>query len=559
MAQEDPSIPVITLNCDRFSAYVGKMLTVEDMQKWLPWLGIDIEESGSNYVKVEFNPNRIDFSSHAGIARAFRGLMEWETGLPRYEARKGNITLTVNQKVSEVRPYVLSAIIRDLKLDDEIIKEIIDIQEDLHWGLGRNRKKASIGVHNLDAVQPPFIYTTSEPRSSFIPLDEEKEMSLQEILKDHDKGREYRHLVELAPEYPLIVDRKGRVLSFPPIINSELTRISDQTKHFFIDVTGTDLNAIKRSLNVLVTALADMGGTIESVEVKYSHQTMSSPNLTPQKMKLRIDYAQRLLGLKFTFVEAIRNLQRCRLNAERESEGVLMVSIPAYRIDIMHEVDLVEELAIGYGFYKLTPTKPTTVTTGKGHEVSVLTNHARQIMIGLGFMEVLNFILTNEIDQYSKMKRRVKKAVKLVNPVSAEYTILREELLSGLMKNLSDNRHERYPQRIFEASDIIKVNLRRETGTERRVHVAGASCHATANFTEIKTFLEALLTNLGIKYDVNETKHPSFISGRVAKINHRGKGLGVLGEIHPEVLNNFKIENPTSAFEIDLEELLQKN
>ncbi len=219
-------MPVITLYRDRFSSAVGRQTTVEEMTKWLPWLGLDIEEVGSDHVKVEFNPNRIDFSSHAGIARGYSGLRGWKTGLPKYEVRKGKVALNVDPSVSEVRPYVLAAVIRNISLDYDSVRELMEMQEDLHWGVGRDRRKVSIGVHNMDTVHPPFSYVAREPKAvKFVPLDKTEEMSLQEILERHEKGVAYRHLVDWARKYPLIIDSKEQVLSFPPIINGELTRV----------------------------------------------------------------------------------------------------------------------------------------------------------------------------------------------------------------------------------------------------------------------------------------------------------------------------------------------
>jgi len=510
-------------------------------------------------VKIEFNPNRVDFSSYGGVARAFRGLMEWETGMPKYEVRKGEIFLEVDPTVSEVRPYVVSAVIRNVKLDYDAVRELMEMQEDLHWGVGRNRKKASIGVHNLDAVQPPFAYTTSAPNDvRFVPLDKTEEMSLQEILERHEKGIAYKHHVDWASRYPLIIDSIGRVLSFPPIINGELTRVDDRTRNLFIDVTGTEPNAISRSLNVLVTALADMGATIESVRVEYPDRVLVSPDLTPQRMTLMVDYANRLLGLRLSEAQTIRSLQKARLDARRVGKGVLEVLIPAYRIDIMHEIDLVEEVAIGYGLFKLKPTKPATVTTGREHRAGEMANYVRQIMVGLGFMEAMNFILANEVDHYQKMRRKVGRTIRLANPVSTEYSIVRQDLLPSLMKNLMDNKHQAYPQRMFEVSDVIEISEKAETRTERRLHVAGVSSHPTANFTEMKSHMEALLANLGLKnWKTKEIRHPSFLQGRVAAIYVRGGKIGVVGEVHPEVLNNFELENPTSAFEIDLQRIIK--
>ena len=527
------------------------------MAKWLPWLGLDIEEVGPDYVKVEFNPNRVDFCSHAGIARAFKGLMEWETGLPEYDVEKGNIVLKIDSTVGEVRPFMLAAVVHKIKLDGEVVRELMEMQEDLHWGIGRDRKKASIGVHNLDSVEPPFTYTTGEPDSvRFVPLDKEDEMSLREILEKHEKGVAYSHLIDWASRYPLLVDRKGGVLSMPPIINGELTRVDDYTENLFLDVTGTDLNAVTRSLNVLVTALADMGGTVETVEVKYPDHKIDSPDLSPEKMRLRVGYANELLGLRLSENKVIECLRKCRLDAKRINKGVLEGLIPAYRIDVLHEVDLVEEVAIGYGYYKLKPTRPTTVTTGKQHRINEVASYVRQIMIGLGFTEAMNFILTNEDTEYRKMRTEIGRVVRLANPVSMEYSIVRENLLPGLLANLSGNRHESYPQRIFEVSDIIVIDEEAEARSERRLHVAGVSSHPTANYTEIRSFVEALLTNLGIiDYKIKEVEHPSFLEGRVAELSVKRKKGGFLGEIHPQVLNNFELENPVSAFEINLKEI----
>jgi len=235
----------------------------------------------------------------------------------------------------------------------------------------------------------------------------------------------------------------------------------------------------------------------------------------------------------------------------------LEVRIPPYRIDILHEVDLVEEIAIGYGYYRLEPSLPPTKTSGKQHPVSRFANAVRQIMIGLGFIEVMNFVLTNERVHYLMMRVKPGKVVRLANPVSADYSICREWLLPSLMKNLSENKHENYPQRLFEVADVIRVDLRRETRSRRELHLAAVSAHAEANYTEMRSILDALFANLGLKdWFVKEGRHPSFLEGRTAKVYVGGRYAGVLGEIHPEVLENFDLENPVAALEIELESLV---
>lgn len=547
-------MPVITLNNERFSKFAERKLTLAEMVKWLPWLGVDIEEEGEDYVKIEFNPNRIDFCSYAGIARAYKGLRGWQVGLPEYHANPSTTTLVIDETVLKVRPYMLGAIVRNMQLDEDDIVDLMEMQEDLHWGIGRDRRKASIGVHNLDAVEPPFTFTAVKPESaSFVPLGETEEMNLGEVLEKNEKGKMYSQLVDWAPNYPLLIDKNGKVLSMPPIINGELTKVDRNTRNLFLDVTGTDYVAVKRSLNVLSTALADMGGTLEKVQVKCNTETVFSPELDSQKTILHSSYACEMLGLKLSDSEITQCLQKCRLGTRRANKGIIEVSVPAYRVDILHEIDLVEEVAIGYGYFKLKPTFPSSVTIGKSHAASKTADLARQIMVGLGFTEAMNFTITSENLQYVKMRREIGKPIKIANPVSSQFTIMRHDLLPGLMKNLADNKHESFPQRLFEVSDVMKLNSTLETRCERRLHVAAVTSHSTASFSEMKSNTVALIENLGLeRWKLQELDHSSFIKGRAVAISVGKKHVGIVGEVHPEVLNNFQLENPTAAFEVDM-------
>ncbi|MCW4034832.1 MAG: phenylalanine--tRNA ligase subunit beta, partial [Candidatus Bathyarchaeota archaeon] len=253
----------------------------------------------------------------------------------------------------------------------------------------------------------------------------------------------------------------------------------------------------------------------------------------------------------------IEALQKSRLDAKQVEKGVLEVAIPAYRTDILHEIDLVEEVAVGYGVFRLEPTTQSSRTTGKQHKVTVEASNVRQIMVGLGFTEALNFVLTNEEDHYVKMRQKPEGLVTLANPVSTEYSIIRNNLLPSLMKNLAVSKHHVFPQCMFEVSDVIKLDDKSETYTQRRIHLAAVSSHPNANFTEIKSILESLFTNLGFdNLTVKETNHPSFLEGRAATILLGNMEVGVVGEIHPEVLNNFELENPTGAFEVDLQKVI---
>jgi len=555
---EEGKIPVITLNCDRMSELLRKEVDSDELERTVPWLGVDIEEKTEEYLKVEYTPNRPDFSSQEGIARALRGFMEIETGLPKYEISDSGITLRVDPALAEVRPYIVCAVVRNVSFNEENIVELMGMQEDLHWAIGRDRVKASIGLHDLDRVKPPFEYRAVDPDGiRFIPLNWAVELTPREILKKHPKGITYAHIMAGKAKYPIITDINGDVLSFPPIINGVLTQITEETRNLFIDVTGTTMRDVSSALNILVTALAEGGARIESVKVEYPDEVITTPDLTPKSWTLRPDYVNRLLGLNLSSQEIVRCLEKVRMDAKLV-DGKIEVLVPAYRHDIMHEVDFVEEVAIGYGLYNLKPTLPKTVTIAKSHPYQKLSNLVRNILVGLGFNEVVSFTLTNIREHYDYM--RIKgKPVELLNPVSSDYNMVRDALLPGLIRILRTNKHEAFPQKIFEVGDIVVYDPKAETSATRKLNVAAAITDTEVGFTDIKAVAEALLRELGCEqWKFTPTSHPSFIEGRAALVEADGKVLGQIGEIHPEVLNNFDLEYPVGAFEYSLEPFLDR-
>jgi len=429
------------------------------------------------------------------------------------------------------------------------------MQEDLHWGIGRDRRKAAIGLHDMSAFEPPVYYEAVEPGAKrFVPLDAGEEMSLAEVLEKHEKGRAYGHLVAHSDVYPVVMDARGRVMSFPPVINSELTRIGPWTRDLFVEITGTDMRAVDAALRVLATALADMGGSVEAVEVRYpGGLRLVTPDLRPREAILRLEYANELVGLQLGAEEAVRCLRRCRLDAEPIGPSLLKVLIPPYRTDIMHEVDLAEEVAIGYGYFRLEPRRPRSPRSGEPHPASELADRVRLIMVGLGFTEVVNFVLTNERVHYELMRLEPGGPIRLANPVSSEYSMLRELLLPGLMANLSLNVRERYPQKLFEVGDVVIRAYGSETRAERRLHLAAVVAHSRAGYAEAKGYLDALMRGLGVgDWGVRAVDWPCFIPGRSAEIRLGGKPIGLIGEVHPEVLVGFGLENPVAGFELDL-------
>jgi phenylalanyl-tRNA synthetase beta chain len=557
MVKEIKNMPVITLYFEKIFSLLKGKCSSQDLVEKIPYLGLTLEKVTKDYIKLEYNPNRPDYSTSFGIARGLNGLMGFELGEPTYRMSKGNVKIIVDNSTKEVRPIVVGLVAKNLKMDDEIIEEIISMQEDLHDGIGRNRRKVSIGIHNLDAVKPPIIYTTKKPIFKFIPLGEKNPMSMTDILKKMDVGKEYGYIVSQFDRFPILLDSLDNIISFPPIINGKLTRLTPSTMNIFIDVTATNQKAAEDVLAIITTALYDAGAKIETVEISTAERLMMTPNLESHKMEVDLNLANKMLGLSFTEEEIFNFLRKSRIS-RYEKKGKTIASIPRYRVDILHQVDLVEEIAYGFGFEKFTPKLPTSKNVGRLNKVLSFTDSIREIMIGLGFVEVMNYKLSSKKVLYDLIDREPKNIVRVENPKSIEFKFLRDIIFPSLLLVLSKNLHEEFPQRIFEISRVIKDVGKRSTKITEDFHLAAAIAHSSANYTEAKSNLVSLLSqSLNIDAKTIPSHHHTFIQGRVASIECKSK-VGVVGEINPKVLEGFELRTPVSIFEINLSMLLKQ-
>lgn len=544
-------MPVVSFNYNDFLHLLGSHISKEEIIERLPMIGADFDKMDGDEISIEFFPNRPDLSSVEGIARASQAFFGFKPGLKSYNVEQSDITVQVDPSVKTIRPFIGCALVKNVTMTDELIVSLMGLQERLHFGIGRNRKKVAIGVHNFDPVQPPFIYQAVDPDAvQFIPLAKDEYMTLREILRKHEKGVAYAHLLENVDKYPLIVDKNNNVLSFPPIINGSLTEVTPYTRDLFIDVTGTDLKAINYTLNIVTTALAERGGTIYSTTITYEDKTYITPDLTPQKRELSVAYVNKILGTNLTNVQIIECLQKMGYHATKITENTLEVMIPAWRADILHEIDLVEDVSVGYGYDKFKTDLPKELTFGKTLPHHEAFNQLRNIMIGLGFQEVTTFTISNENDEFKKMGLPVEKRVKIKNPIGEEYSCLRASILPSLLKILAENKHHPLPQRIFELGIIVDENYK------NRAHLGAAEISAKANFTTCKSLIESLLRNAGKKYELREKDHPAFVSGRCASVIHNNTEIGFFGELHPRTITNYELEHPIIAFEFRVYKLV---
>jgi len=540
------SLASVCFSRNELEALLGKGIKQSELESMLPSMGLPVESVEGDIIHVDVTPNRPDLLSVEGIARALSTFMG---GKPKhYTAKDSGVKLHIEDSVLPVRPFIVAAVVRNVKIDEKKIESLMQLQEKIHETYGRKRRKISIGVHNLDAVQPPFFYKAVEPGSySFIPLDMEKKLNLSRILEVHPKGVEYGGIVKEFRKYPLLVDSKEQVLSFPPIINGELTRVDGNTENIFIDVTGTDVNAVMDALKIVSLALVDMGGELFTVEI-VGKKKLETPDLSEKAVALPADKINKMLGMNFTEAQLLKLLAKMGYATSGSK-----LKIPCYRVDVMDWVDLAEDAAIAYGYNNFAPSLPNFFSIGQEKRSELLEGRVRELMVGLNFLEIICPNLTNEQECFGKMLAKEKPHVKIKNPKVEEYTMMRSWLAPSLLKTVSDSKQAELPIRIFETGDAISLE---GADVKQTRSLSCALYDPKATFSEIKSVAEALAREMGWEVEIHPHEHSSFIKGRAAEIVYKKKKVGIFGEIHPQVLNNFQLEHPVALLELDLTSFL---
>ena len=541
-------MPVIELSYSRLQKLIGKV-SKKQISDSLPFLGLDIESEDKDLVRIEYSPNRPDYSTDFGISLGLQGLLGIKTGAIKLNIKTSKkYLISVKPEVSKIRPFVTGIIAKNGKIDDKTIKQFMTMQEDLHFGIGRKRKKSSIGIHDLDKISFPLVYTTTNRNHKFTPLNSENTQSISEIIQDTDVGKDYGPILGNSSKVPIILDSNQQTVSFPPIINAAITTVTTKTKNLFVEVTGINKDDAEDMLSVVATILQKAGFALETVQI--SGAKNSTPKLVQKKIPVSPMLINQMLGLNLNTLKIISSLKKSRLDASVKGKNIIC-TIPAYRFDIFGPMDLVEETALGYGIQNLEPILSTSQTLGQINPISSQLKSLSQTMIGLGYLEALNSSLTSKRVLYDMTNRNTSKMISVLDSKSLEHTILRDTILPGLLENLSKNIHESYPQKMFETGTIFSIG----DPISEEVSFSSISAHKDANFTEIKSILQsALKTGFGIKIETKTTTHPTFEDGHCATVILNGKSIGVIGKINSKIIENYKIRVPVVGFEISLSE-----
>ena len=541
-------MPVIQIYRERLERLVPGH-TYEEIIKVLPYIGVDIEEQTNDYVRIEYSPNRPDFGTDYMVARALRGILGDELGIRKWSPEKGDISVFVDKSVESVRPFIAVFAARGLSLDDESIRQLISLQEDLHQGVGRGRKKVAIGLHDLSPVRFPLTYRATGPEHRFIPLNSDREMTIKEMLESTEQGRKYGSL--LNSWNPVILDSSGMTLSVPPIINGNYTRLTVNTRNMLVDITGTDERAVKLAASVLAETLHEMGSTIvEGVTIYPDKRTIVSPDVSEKTVRVSLSMVSSLLGLSLSPDKAIEAIKRSGLDAIYDN-GDLLVTVPHYRGDILHPVDIAEEVLIGYGLFNVEPDLNISFSKGGLMRETRLLELVKSTAIGMGFTEVLNPMLVS--DELLRMFSVQDNVVMTEFSKSSEHNALRTALFPGCVKVISINQNETMPRRMFETGDVVflkdgaPVQQRRLCLIEER---------DKASLTEAKSYFDAILRVMAL--DPTKASYVPIKRNyalRAFEIRYSEKEAGETFEVNPELLEKLKIKNPVIVLEIYLDVL----
>ncbi|MDQ7821645.1 MAG: phenylalanine--tRNA ligase subunit beta [Candidatus Eremiobacteraeota bacterium] len=517
-------------------------------------------DMASGEVKLENNDtNRPDLWSAEGTARQIRNCHFG--GRDSYgffeEAPQEDHRIIVSGDLKDVRPYIGGFTVTGISVTDDFLRELIQTQEKLCENYGRSRDLISIGVYNAREIRFPLYFNGYRPGSRrFAPLGFTEELDLAEILEKHPKGREYGHLVKSSPFYPLIVDSREKVLSFAPIINSnDLGCVAVGDDFLFVDVTGKEREPMTLALNIMACNMADRGGTIHPFTIVYPdgglHRT---PFRFEKPVTLDLSFAETYVGESLTDGEAREHLEKMG-HAVTEAGQALKCVPPPYRLDCLHQVDLIEDICIGRGYGTFVPQMPEKFTIGASRPVMRLTEVVGELMLGMGFQEVMTYILTSQETLSAKMQHD-EKPVAIDNVMSETYGVIRSSLVPILLEIESKNPRVEYPHRIFETGEVVLRDSSRDEGVATVHHLGALVAHSSSNFSEAHSTLQSLLWYLQIPYRLEKKDHPSFIEGRAGAVYAGEKEVGIIGEVHPQVLENWGITCPCAAFELSLDDLL---
>ena len=568
-------MPTISINRKDFEQLVGRpTIAAEQLDAWLPLVKAELkdQDSESGEVRLELHDsNRPDLWSCEGIARQIRIKLQGAASAypffkptPRPKRR-----IQVMQGLERVRPYIAACTAVGYKMTGEGLAQLVQTQEKLADIFGRKRRTISIGLYRLPQIVFPVTYTLVKPEEvRFTPLGVEEKMSPREILAVHPKGLEYGPILAGHDRLPLLMDEEGQVLSLPPIINSrEIGEVRVGDRELFVEVTGTDLPMVLLTLNILAVNLADRGSTIEAVEVAYPYatelgKTVRTPFNFQKARSIPIKTIEDALGVPLGAERIRQALLAYGYEASASKDrGSISVKIPPYRNDLMHPLDVAEDVAISRGYAEFAPIMPSEFTVGSLSRLEEVSDRIRDIMVGIGFQEIISNIMASRQELIDRMRLAGSdrdRIVEVENVMTQAYSSLRQWITPSLLRVEAASTRAFYPHRLFEVGEVAVPDATEETGVRTLVVLGALIAHANANFSEAHSCLDLLLFYLDRPYALEPISHRSFLDGRAGRIVSNGRAIGLIGEVHPEVLEHWQVSMPSVVFELEVDALVRE-
>ena len=575
-------MPKIEVNEKLFFNLVGQKWDYDTLEKKLTHGKAELDEKpdmsqseDERVIKIELNDtNRPDLWSTGGVARCLR---EYEGGksadYSAFMSKAGDIKpcenriITVDENLKDIRPYMVSFMISGKPIDDAMLKDIIQTQEKLCWNFGRKRKTISMGVYREAQIKWPAHYKAVDPESTFFtPLGCENEMSCRAILSEHPKGKDFGWILKDLPRFPLFTDDAGEVLSMAPIINSaKLGAVQVGDKDLLVELTGSEMESLILAANIVACDFADAGYEIKAVKVVHPYETGFGKEITvpfyfQKPTTARLSAINKKLGAELSVEQVEAALKRMGNGVTVSKDGnetIFTVAPAPYRNDFLHEVDVIEDVMIGQGLDFFTPTAPNDFTIGRLLPLTLYSRKTKTIMTGLGYQEMIFNYLGSKKHYIDNMNIDGKNVIEIANPMSENYQFIRPSIIASLLESESLSANAVYPHKIYEIGKIAYIAPEEVTGTKTVQSLGFLTASANANFNQAAAEVASLLYYLDHEYIVKEADDPRFIAGRQAQIMANGKAIGIFGEVHPSVLENWEITVPCVAGEIDVEALMQ--
>ncbi|XP_043848385.1 phenylalanine--tRNA ligase beta subunit [Dromiciops gliroides] len=589
-------MPTVSVKRDLLFRALGRTYTDEEFDELCFEFGLELDEITSEkeiiskeqgderaegasdiiLYKIDVPANRYDLLCLEGLVRGLQVFKE-RIKAPRYKRIKPNNgqiqRLIITEETAQVRPYAVAAVLRNIKFSRARYDSFIELQEKLHQNICRKRALVAIGTHDLDTISGPFTYTAKPPSDiKFRALNQTKEHTaceLMDLYKTDNHLKHFLHIIENKPVYPVIYDSNGVVLSMPPIINGDHSKITLKTRNVFIECTGTDLTKAKIVLDVIVTMFSEYCEkqfTVEAAEVIYPDgKSYMYPELAYRKEMVKADLINKQIGISETPASLAKLLTRMYLKSEVIGDGnQIEIEIPPTRADIIHACDIVEDAAIAYGYNNIQMTIPKTYTIANQLPLNKLSELLRHDLAAAGFTEALTFALCSQEDIADKLGTDISatKAVHIANPKTAEFQVARTTLLPGLLKTIAANRKMPLPLKLFEISDIVLKDSSRDVGARNHRHLCAVYYNKNPGFEVIHGLLDRIMQLLDVPfgedkgYVIKAAEGSAFFPGRCAEVFAKGQSVGKLGVLHPDVITKFELTMPCSALEINVEPFL---